>query len=328
MKDKTFRILALDGGGIKGIYTAKVLNELEKRYGNILDNFDLICGTSTGAIIALGLSNGKSAKEILDFYITYGPKIFPSNNFIVRKLYGLKQLFLSNKYSNASLQEGLEKLLHNSLIKDAKCKLCIPVVNLIDSQGMVIKTPHDPSLCRDGDLRMVDVGLATSAAPTFFPSYSIPNISNGLVDGGLWANNPAFVGAVEAVSYFVGQNKPYEKFSILSLSSISYNKEWYPRNHKSASLINWSTRLFPLTISVQSKAMDNLLKIAFSKGLFPMGDYIRIEEPYINPNQLKYIDLDNASDASIGVLTDLANCTVNKWLHKEEIRNFFNKPIG
>jgi patatin-like phospholipase/acyl hydrolase len=76
---KRFRILSLDGGGIKGAFTAAVLAEWEKRTGRVIvDHFDLIAGTSTGGIIALGLGLGLPAGEILEFYEKQGPKIFPN----------------------------------------------------------------------------------------------------------------------------------------------------------------------------------------------------------------------------------------------------------
>ena len=75
-----FQILALDGGGMKGVFSAALLAAIEEDcQTSITDHFDLIAGTSTGGIIALGLGLGYSAKEILNFYITEGPHIFPSS---------------------------------------------------------------------------------------------------------------------------------------------------------------------------------------------------------------------------------------------------------
>ena len=324
-KDSIFKILSLDGGGIKGIYILKILIELEKRYGKVLKNFDLICGTSTGGIIALGLAIGKTPQDILDFYLQFGSKIFPATNSFLRFIYLVRQFILSNKYSNHCLRLALEEFFGDHIVKDSKCNLCIPAVNLIDAKGIVFKTYHCPDFVRDGEISLVDIALATSAAPTFFPSHSItPQLSQGLVDGGLWANNPSLIGAIEAVSYFVGPDKQYSKFSLLSLGTLSSNKAWFPQNHKKASIIRWSLRLFPLTLSVQSNAIDNIMKIASDKGLFPIKKYIRIREPYINPTQMKYIDLDNSSSKSINILLDLANSTVNEWLDKKELKEFFN----
>ncbi len=323
-KNKTFKILSLDGGGFKGLYTAKILTEIEKKYGKIHETFDLICGTSTGGIIALGLGLGRSAEEIVDYYINYGPQIFPSGNAIIRAYHKLRQFTFSPKYSSDPLESSLLTFFQNSLMKDSKCNLCIPSVNLHDAKGVIFKTPHSPEFSRDQNLRMVDVALATSAAPTFFPSAKIASVSTGLVDGGLWANNPAFIGAIEAISYFVGADKPYSKFSILSIGSLSSSKSWYPHKHKNGSILRWGTKIFPLTIAVQSNAMDNLLKIASNKRLFPMGKYIRLDEPIVSPNHMKYIDLDKASFESVKILLDLADSTINNQLNHSEIKDFFN----
>ncbi|NWF89105.1 MAG: patatin-like phospholipase family protein [Ignavibacteriaceae bacterium] len=324
-KKKIFRILSLDGGGFKGLYTAKVLSEIEKRFGKIYENFNLICGTSTGGIIALGLGLGKCAEEIVDYYLQYGPKIFPSDTFFKRSYHIARQFTFAPKYSDSTLRKSLNIFFKDALMKDAKCNLCIPAINLSDAQGIVFKTPHFSEFVRDANLKMVDVALATSAAPTFFPSATIPSISSGLVDGGLWANNPSFVGAIEAVSYFVGNDKLFEEFSILSIGTLSSSKSWYPSKHKKGSIIRWGTKIFPLTISAQSNAMNNLLKIASDKKLFPMGNYIRIDEPAVSPNQMKHIDLDKASSKSIRILLDLANSTVNTQLSRKEITELFNK---
>jgi patatin-like phospholipase/acyl hydrolase len=323
MDKKTFRILSLDGGGIRGLYSAKVLAEIEKRYGSSSTIFDLICGTSTGGLIALGLGLGKSAEEIVEYYKKYGNQIFPINNKIQKIRYTLRQLVISSKYSNRNLRDSLTEFFGDAKMKDSKCKLCIPTVNLTDAQGIILKTPHSPDFIRDQNLKMVDVAIATSAAPTFFPSAGLDGVSSNCIDGGLWANNPSFIGAIEAVSYFVGENKEFSKFSILSIGTISGGKSWYPQKHRTASALRWATKIFPLTIAVQSNAMNNLLKIASEKGLFPMGEYIRFEDPLVSPNQLKYIDIDNASDQSLTLLMDLAGATVNKYLGQQRIKEFF-----
>lgn len=322
-KKKKFRILSLDGGGIKGLYSVKILSEIEKRYGKSCEIFDLMCGTSTGGIIALGLGYGKSADEIVEYYTKYGMRIFPINNRWKRIGFTCRQLFYSSKYSNDSLKESLTEFFGDATMNDAKCKLCIPAVNLTDARGIILKTPHSPDFTRDKHLKMVDVALATSAAPTYFPSTKLDGISSNCVDGGLWANNPAFIGAIEAISHFVGEDKQYDEFSILSIGAISSTKSWYPKKQKNTSTISWATKIFPLTISVQSNAMDNLLKIASSKKLFPMGEYIRLDDPLISPNQLNNIDLDNASEHSIKLLLDLAGSTANKYLGQQNIKEFF-----
>ena len=324
MINNTFKILSIDGGGIKGIHSCVVICELEKAYGPVHKKFNLLTGTSTGGIIALGLAIGKTAKEILQFYIECGPEIFPSRNWLQRKFNSFNQLFISSKYSGRKLKSVLENFFGEAVMEQAICNVCIPATNLVNSHGIIFKTPHDDSFNRDHKLKLVDVAIATTAVPTFFPSASITGISNYLVDGGLWANNPSFIGAVEAVSYFVGKGKEYDTFNILSISNLSSHNAWYPPKPRRSSVINWRDHLFNLTISAQSNAMNNLLKIASEKNLFPLGKYIRIEEPHINPNQAKYVTLDRADKAAVKVLMDLGQATSHKWVHSNEIINFMN----
>lgn len=103
-KCSRFQILSLDGGGIKGLFSAAVLAAIEEDLNiNIIDHFDLITGTSTGGIIALGLGLGMRPKEIVEFYLTKGPKIFP-------RWYGLKWLqhWVYRKYSDKALSTALQ----------------------------------------------------------------------------------------------------------------------------------------------------------------------------------------------------------------------------
>jgi uncharacterized protein len=106
-KGKPFRILSIDGGGIRGILPASMLAELESRYlggQSIANCFDMIAGTSTGGIIALGLGSGKTASEIRDVYVERGGMIFPSGNWLMRKIRWLRQ-YIRYKY-DAKVLEG------------------------------------------------------------------------------------------------------------------------------------------------------------------------------------------------------------------------------
>lgn len=326
MDNKVFKILSIDGGGIKGIYSATILNEFENKYGKIGDYFDLVCGTSTGALIALGIASGKSMQEILDFYHKDGPKIFKKNNLLSSSYLFLKQLFIKSKYSNKKLRESLEKIFDDKELKDSNNYLCIPTTNITNSLGVVFKTPHASDIQRDKNRTMVEVGLATSAAPTFFQSVSIKDKFSALVDGGIWSNNPSLIGAIEAITYFVGKDKEYSKFSILSIGNLSTVGSTMPYLLSFPSIISWGSRLFSLVISSQSNAMHNLLNIAFKNDLFPMGSYYRIGDPQkIETRYIKYLKLDNASKEARSILTFLANNEADYHINKEEIKSFFNE---
>lgn len=192
------KLLALDGGGIKGAFAAAFLAELESQVGRPVGAyFDLVAGTSTGGIIALGLGSGLSAKDILEFYRRYGPKIFSSPHGLGRAAAWIASWF-SGKYEATGLRDALSRTFNDKLLGDSKLRLVIPSQNLETGEVHIYKTAHHERFTTDYRIAMVDVALATSAAPTFFPSHKLPS-GAAFVDGGLWANNPSGVAAVEAL---------------------------------------------------------------------------------------------------------------------------------
>ncbi len=193
------RVLAIDGGGIKGVIPAAFLATVEEVTGQrIVDHFDLIAGTSTGGIIALGLGLGVRAKEILRLYQDRGPRIFgqPEGN-LPRIRRHLRWLFRP-KYDLTALREELTVIFEDRHLGDSETRLVIPAYHR-DQQGVhVFKTAHHPRLEVDYREKAVDVALATAAAPVYFPAHRLPSGSH-LLDGGIWANNPVGLATVEAV---------------------------------------------------------------------------------------------------------------------------------
>ena len=205
--DREFKILSIDGGGIKGIFPATVLAELEERYlegGSIADHFDLITGTSTGGIIALALSIGMPAREIANLYIERGDEIFPpyTPSWVGRlsRKWDSARGVLYHRYDRAALMAMLDEAFGERLFGATKSRLCIPSCDGRYGDVYIFKTPHHPDYKRDQHERMTTVAAATAAAPTYFQ----PLDSGGyrFLDGGLWANNPVMVGLVDALSCF------------------------------------------------------------------------------------------------------------------------------
>ena len=196
--DHPFRILSMDGGGIKGIFPAAVLSELEHRYldGNsVVEYFDLIVGTSTGGILALGLASGTKASELLSLYMDRGSEVFPPQRRTLRKLLQ----WVKTGYNRAPLDRILEEILGDRKLRDSLVRLCIPSLDWKYGDVYVFKTPHHPDFKKDGTEPMAKVAAATAAAPTFFRP-----VQDGYVfaDGGVWANNPTMIGLIEALSSF------------------------------------------------------------------------------------------------------------------------------
>lgn len=188
------RILSIDGGGIKGVFPAAFLAKLEEGLAEPIGRyFDLIAGTSTGGIIALALGAGYPARDVLRFYEQYGPRIFSNTGILASAKH-----FLSGKHKVAPLREALEEQFRGRLLADSQIRLMIPAQNLETGRVHIFKTAHHPRFQEDQKQRMVEVALSTCAAPTYFPTHRIPG-GVGLIDGGIWANNPAGVAAVEAI---------------------------------------------------------------------------------------------------------------------------------
>ncbi len=203
------RILSIDGGGIKGVMAASFLASLEESLGTRVSSyFDLIVGTSTGGIIALGLGVGLSASEILGFYRDRAQEVFEKRGW----LGPLRWLGLA-KYDAAGLKGALQATFGERRLGESSKRLVIPALNIDTGEVHIYKTAHHPKFERDQRERVVDVGLATAAAPSYFPVHrSASGIP--LVDGGMWANNPVGVAVVEAVGVL---EWPRHELRVLSL---------------------------------------------------------------------------------------------------------------
>lgn len=210
-----FRILSLDGGGIKGTFTASALAELEKMTGQrFADHFDLIVGTSTGGIIALGLGLGISTEEILDFYTSRGPIVFPSTGLGRRSWSALRHVFRP-KYSQKVLEGELTAIFGSRRFGESKCRLVVTSYDAVSGNIHLFKTAHHQRFKQDYNRRVVDVAMATAAAPTYYPAFTTKS-GETYVDGGVWANCPVLVGLIEAIA--VLKEKP-EQVDILSLGA-------------------------------------------------------------------------------------------------------------
>src|SRR5260370_21432693 len=151
-----FRVLSLDGGGIKGTYTASVLAELEAMsVKDIGRYFDLITGTSTGGIIAIALGLGIPPKEILKIYMEQGPKIFPSG--FLRKLWH----WFGPKHSSAALAAAMNEVFGERSLGESTCRLVIPAFNAERGGVQLFKTAHTTEYKQDHRLRAPQVALST-----------------------------------------------------------------------------------------------------------------------------------------------------------------------
>jgi patatin-like phospholipase/acyl hydrolase len=176
------RILTIDGGGIKGMFPASFLANIEDAIESpVADYFDLIVGTSTGGIIALGLGLGFSAHELVEFYKDLGPKVFPQNNWWKQLLH-----FAQGKYDSSPLRDVLTEKFGDRKLGHSTKRLVIPSVNLDKGEPYIYKTAHCERFAYDYKVSAVDVALSTSAGPTYFRPHRIET-GTTFVDGGIFA---------------------------------------------------------------------------------------------------------------------------------------------
>ena len=218
-ESKRFRILSLDGGGIKGAFTAAVLAEWEKHTGRVIvDHFDLVAGTSTGGIIALGLGLGLTAGEILEFYKKQGPKIFPNMTAQQKLSLNMRHLW-EPKYSAEPLRAALKGVFGEKRLKDSKCRLLIPAYDVVAARNYLFKTRHDVRFIFDEEALAVEIALATAAAPTFFEQAKVSAHSDAIyVDGGVWGNCPALEAVTEAVHFL---KIPLDSVDLLRVGTLN-----------------------------------------------------------------------------------------------------------
>jgi hypothetical protein len=214
-----FRILSIDGGGIKGAFPASFLCALQEVLsGPVADCFDLIAGTSTGGIIALGLGLGLSPSEILKFYTASGTTIFPASQKWSTRI----KHYFTAKYSSDPLEEVLKAAFGDRLLGHSRQRLVIPSFSALTGKIYVYKTPHDARFESDWRKSAVEVAMATSAAPSYFPPYIAPSYIAHL-DGGMWANNPTGNAVAEAVG-ILGVNPTQIRAQSLPYASTAYKR--------------------------------------------------------------------------------------------------------
>ena len=193
--NRTRKLLSIDGGGIKGVLAAAFLETVEEATGKrVAEHFDLIVGTSTGGIIALGLGLGMSAREIVQFYVNEGPGIFDQidpldpagwGNRVLSMLRGKTRQarqFGVPKYDPSALRQALERAFKAAQLGDSKVRLAIPAYHADKEDVYVFKTRHHERLQVDWRESAVDVALATAAAPTYFAAHQMPS-GAPLIDG-------------------------------------------------------------------------------------------------------------------------------------------------
>jgi patatin-like phospholipase/acyl hydrolase len=234
-----FRILAFDGGGIRGLISVLVLAEIERRLQRRLgrptpltDHFHLFAGTSTGGLITLALTSPTepTSKDLADFYTEDGPRIFHRD--VVRELTTLWG-WAAPKYAAEPLRRAIEERLGTSRLSEARRDV------LVTSYDMHASEPHFFKRWRaledeDRDPPIVDAALSTSAAPTYFPSHGLGE--RVLVDGGVFANDPAVAAIAEALGR---ESDPPAKLVPDDLFMVSIGTGEFETGHTQREVSGW-----------------------------------------------------------------------------------------
>jgi hypothetical protein len=245
---RRYRILSLDGGGVKGTYTASVLCTLEAITGKkIAEHFDLITGTSTGGIIAIAMGLGIPLEKILDLYVSRGPEIFRCPAFgWVGRLAACWRHFRRPKHSQEGLQRALSEVFGTRQLGESKNRLVIPAFNAVNGDIQLFKTAHSSAYGMDYQRWAVDVALATSAAPTYFDAFADCH-GRVFLDGGVWANCPAMVGLTEATANL---GWPIDRIEILSIGTTAEPFD-VSRKRRRGGIAQWNRGLVELLMAAQ-----------------------------------------------------------------------------
>lgn len=261
------RILALDGGGVRGAFSAAVLAELEGQTGKtIVEHFDLVVGTSTGAILAIGLGLGLSPGEIEALYTKKALLVFPGVDRASRLVNRVRHL-LRNKRDPEGLRSLLNDAYGQQKLGHSKVRLVIPTFDALKGEACTFKTAHHEALTNEYLLPAVEVALASAAAPTYFPAAQLSSRPGAsYIDGGVWANDPVLVGIVEAVHFL---NVPLDRISVLSVGTTGERREYAKKAR--AGVFGWGAQLLDLFSAGQATSAGAMAKLL-------LGDrYLRID---------------------------------------------------
>ena len=321
-----FRVLSLDGGGMRGTYTATYLDRVgdafAKRQGikklDVGAAFDLIVGTSTGGIIACALVAGIPLSDIVDLYVTHGPKIFscplPSGALGAILNTWKRPLALAN--GTTVLRKALTDKLGTTTLGDIYAArgigLAIPAVEMSQHRAWVFKTPHlkETTNHRDDNYTLVDVCLATAAAPIYRSMAALEhpdNSSSGFnvfVDGGMWANNPVLTGLIDALDLTL----PSQEIQIFCLGTCPMPAgEQIAKSALNRGLGEWKFggEVASLAVDAQQFAYDHMAK-KIARHLNRNCTIIRFPSEKVPAALIPYLQLDETRAEAMEALINQA----------------------
>ena len=317
---------------MRGLYSAVYLSSLARRYAetrsmeelDIGRGFDLITGTSTGAIIACALAAGVSLDRVAELYRKCGPSIFPLK---LPKKFGVdlvRQICKRPRYLRSgaiALEKALVTVLGETSLgeiwENRKIALAIPAVEMSHHRAWVFKTPHLPNTRhRDDGYRLVDVCLATTAAPIYRSMARIKNPDTPghhvFVDGGLWANNPVLVGLIDALD----MTEKGDCIEIFYLGTCPRpGGELIDPDELDRGLIGWEFGggAVSLSLDAQGFAFNEMARM-LSQHVERECQIVRFPHGTVPADFMNYLGLDETDSAAMDALVAQAHADVNEAL--------------
>lgn len=319
---KPYRVLCLDGGGMRGVYQAAYLRAFARKVCgeraaelDVGRCFDLIVGTSTGGIVASALAAGEPLSKVDTLYEAHGHQIFPMQWLRRVPFLGAVVPFLGlgNRQGEAALRSALEETFRDKTFRHVQdgrgISLALTSIDMARHAAVVFKTRHMARLNgRDDDRTLVDACMATTAAPVLraLAQLTEPGGSTEVVyaDGGLWANNPGALGAIEAVEILGdrGEARPIHLFMLGALPAQGGEELSNRKRYRGAMGWRGGLRAISASLNAQAVGYDYLCK----KILEVRGDgshAFRMPAQCPSEQLLKYIQ--NMDDARPKVLNAL-----------------------
>ena len=279
------RVLAVDGGGIRGLIPALVLAEIEERSGRpVFELFDLIAGTSTGGIIACGVCGPDPlpASEVAAIYEEEGPRIFDRS--IWQRIQSADGL-LDEKYDDAELVRVLDRFLAGKRLSGTRPDLIVPTYDTAAPGPYFFKTTDARENPVD-DAPLTEVARATSAAPTYFEPHA--RGPQALLDGGVFAVNPGMTAFAEAL-----RMQPEAELVLLSLGTGEQTRKRSFEDIKDWGLVEWARPILDVVFDGISDAVDYQLRHVLGE-----ERYWRFQVELTRASD----DLDDASEENIALL--------------------------
>lgn len=297
-----YRILSLDGGGIRGIATAVWLNKLEEELGSALRNhFDLIAGTSTGSILATAIGLGIPASEIIDLYREKGQLIFPSAS--TRLWSRITRTFAEGLSAPKYPADGLESALKDVFGKKTMGMLKVPTLvftyNVFSREPLVFKSYK----ADHATLPVWQVTRASCSAPTYFPAMvmKVGQAEQPLVDGGVAANNPSACVVAEGIKLNAAaaakQRVALEDFVLASFGTGSTTRSISAKEAMEWGALEWAIPIIDVLFDGSTDTSDYVAQQIISD-----GKYFRFQMPL----EKAYDDMDKADPVNLNALVAAA----------------------